>query len=196
MAPRPYRLSRRAASAQETHRRIVKATFTLHVEKGVAATTFRDIAERADVGIGTIYQHFPTYEHLIDACGHHAFDVMRPPRPEIFGGASGLNERIHVLVRELFAFYERFPAFGHIRAERHQFAALERGIAHEEEGRRALIAAALRGARASKNLRAIIFSLLDFNVYQSLRACGVDHDGVVQEITSLLLVRARGTRRM
>src|SRR5712691_11735978 len=106
MAPRRYRMSRRAASSEETRRRIVEATYALHEEKGVAATTFRDISERADVGIGTIYQHFPTYEHVIDACGKHAFAVMRPPHPDIFEGTTGFEERVRLLVRELFALYE------------------------------------------------------------------------------------------
>ncbi len=66
MSPRRYRMSNHAASAEETRRRIVEATFALHVEKGVAATTFRDISTRADVGIGTIYQHFSNYDDVVD----------------------------------------------------------------------------------------------------------------------------------
>lgn len=195
MSPRRYRMSNRAASAEETRRRIVEATFALHVEKGVAATTFRDISTRADVGIGTIYQHFSTYDDVIDACGHHAFALMRPPHADMFVGTTGLEERIPTLVRELFAFYERFPAFGRFRGERHQFEALERGISYEEENRRALIVAAFRDRRGSERLRALAFSLLDFNVYQSLRSCGVAHDAAVEEIANILLARVRTRKR-
>jgi AcrR family transcriptional regulator len=58
MTPRPYRLGRRAESAEETLRRIVRATYTLHCEQGVAATTMKQIARRADVSVGTVYHHF------------------------------------------------------------------------------------------------------------------------------------------
>jgi AcrR family transcriptional regulator len=195
MAPRRYRMSNRAASAEETRRRIVEATFALHVEKGVAATTFRDISTRADVGIGTIYQHFSSYDDVIDACGNHAFALMQPPHADIFVGTIPLEKRIRTLVRELFAFYERFPAFGRIRGERHQFEAVERGISYEEENRRALIAAAFRDRRADERLRALAFSLLDFNVYQSLRSCGVEHGAAVDEVTKILLARVRRRKK-
>src|SRR6476659_561993 len=118
MSPRRYQMARRAESAEETKRRIVQATFALHEEKGVAATTFREIAARADVGIGTVYHHFPSYDDVIDACGNDAMARTRPPHPGIFEGVTKAAERIRVLVRETFAFYQRLPAFGRIRAER------------------------------------------------------------------------------
>jgi AcrR family transcriptional regulator len=195
MSPRRYRMTQRAASAEDTRRRIVEATFALHVEKGVAATTFRDISERADVGIGTIYQHFPSYEHVIEACGMHAFTVMRPPHEDIFEGTRGIEQRVRLLVRELFALYQRFPVFGRIRDERHQFEAIERAMMSEEQNRRTLIAAAFRGARASERSRALAFSMLDVDVYQSLRHCGIEHDAAVDEITNVLLARVRSKRR-
>src|SRR5712691_8854800 len=194
MSPRQYRMSRRADSAEATHRRIVDACFALHLQKGVAGTTLRDIAVRADVGIGTLYHHFATYEDVVGACGVHAMSLMKPPQPDIFDGVDRPDERIRTLVRELFDSYRRMPSFGPIRSERRQFAVLERAFTHEERTRRALIAAALRGARAGARLRALAFSLLDFDVYESLRACGVDHDAAVEEISSVLLRRRRSRK--
>ncbi len=194
MSPRNYRMKRRADSAGATRNRIVDATFDLHLEKGVGATTFRDIASRADVGIGTVYHHFPTYEDVIGACAHHAFTKSSPPQPSIFEGVSGTTERIRVLVCELFAFYRRLPGAGRIRAERRQFAVLDRAFAHEEETRRALIAEALRGTRAGARVRALAFSLLDMDVYDSLVSSGLDHDTAVAEITDVLLARLRAKR--
>ena len=60
MSPRRYRLERRAETAGETRRRLVDATFALHVEQGISATTMTDIAARAGVSVGTVYHHFPT----------------------------------------------------------------------------------------------------------------------------------------
>ena len=48
--PRSYRQSRRAAAQDETRARILAATMELHVEQGVATTSFPDVAARAGVG--------------------------------------------------------------------------------------------------------------------------------------------------
>ena len=81
---RKYNLGRRGEAAEETRRRIVDATFALHSEQGVAATTMKDIAERADVSVGTVYHHFPTYDDAIQACGEHAIAFAPPPGPDLF----------------------------------------------------------------------------------------------------------------
>ena len=107
MSTRKYQMDRRAEASAQTRKRIVEATFALHYEKGVAATTFRDISARADVGIGTVYHHFPTYDDVIAACGNHAMTLGRPPRAEIFDGIDSAAERVRLLVREVFAYYGR-----------------------------------------------------------------------------------------
>lgn len=195
MAPRKYQMDRRAELAEQTRRRIVEATYALHAEKGVAATTFRDISARADVGIGTVYHHFPTYDDVITACGNHAMALARPPRPEMFDGVNGAEERVRILVRELFAFYVRVPNLGRVRLERHEFLPLQRTFQHEEENRRALISAALRGSRASLRQRALIFALVDFDTYTTLAAAGLDHQAAVDEITTTILARLRAKGR-
>lgn len=197
MAPRKYQLDRRAEAAARTRSRIVEATAQLHVEKGVAGTTFRDIAARADVGIGTVYHHFPTYDDVITACGHHSIGLARPPRAGIFEGVNGVEHRVRSLVREIFAFYGRIPMLGRVRSERHEFAALDRQFALEEENRRALIAEALRGTRAGARLRALVFALLDFHTYETLAAAGLDHEAAAGEVTTTILarLRAKGSRR-
>ena len=58
MSPRRYRLERRAETAGETRRRLVDATFALHGERGISATTMSDIAARAGVSVGSVYHHF------------------------------------------------------------------------------------------------------------------------------------------
>jgi AcrR family transcriptional regulator len=52
-------MGKRAAAAEETRRRIVDATHALHIEQGVAATSWDDIAGRAGVGVGTVYRPSP-----------------------------------------------------------------------------------------------------------------------------------------
>src|SRR6187551_903804 len=124
MSPRRYVMENRARTAEETRRRIVEATYALHQERAIGDTTMKDIAERADVGLGTVYHHFPTYNDAVRACGAHTFAISAPPDAAIFRDATTLDERIVTLADELFAFYERAPGLGKARADRHKFEAL------------------------------------------------------------------------
>ncbi len=52
-------LTRRERKKQESRRRIYSAAFALFLEKGFDETTVEEIAERADVGKGTVFNYFP-----------------------------------------------------------------------------------------------------------------------------------------
>jgi AcrR family transcriptional regulator len=52
-------LGRRERKKMETHRRIYRAAMDLFTEKGFHATTVDEIAERADVAKGTVFNYFP-----------------------------------------------------------------------------------------------------------------------------------------
>ena len=191
MAPRSYRQSGRAATARATRQRIVEATFHLHGEKGIAATTFRDIASRADVGIGTVYHHFPTYDDVITACGAYTWEMLQPPVPEDFASIADPVERVRSVVAAVYGVYQRFPTMAAARAERKSFAALDAGFRQEEETRRAIIDVAFRGLRASAKTRALAFALLDVTTRENLLASGLTHDAAVAEVSDVLLTRLR-----
>jgi len=189
MSPRKYAMQRRDETALATRERIARATSELHSEKGVAATTFRDIAERADVGIGTVYHHFPSYEDVITACGAYSLGIAAAPQPSLFDGIDDSKQRVRTLVRELIAFYLRIPGFGRVRGERRQFAALDAAMRDEEEHRRVLVDAALRPVTRSMRIHAMTFALLDFSVYEALADCGLPQASAVDEITNTILAR-------
>lgn len=195
MSPRPYNQHLRAERAADTRRRIIDATHHLHVEKGVAATSFRDIAQRADVGIGTVYHHFPTYEDVIAACGRYTLELVEPPRPELLEGYHDPKTRIRILVAEIFNLHKRTPWMGRIRSERSVSPALDRGLVEAETMRLAFINAALRGLRMTTRTRAFVDALLDFNVYESLTASGFAHNAAVEEMSRLLEGRLIKPRR-
>ena len=50
-----------------THRRIIEIATEVFGHHGTEAS-LNEIAKRAAVGPGTLYRHFPSREHLIDAC--------------------------------------------------------------------------------------------------------------------------------
>ena len=59
-APKPLR-----ADAQRNRDRLVEVAATAFAEQGVDAS-LEEIARQAGVGIGTLYRHFPTREHLVE----------------------------------------------------------------------------------------------------------------------------------
>ena len=153
MSPRRYRLERRAETAAETRRRLVDATFALHVEQGISATTMTDIAGRAGVSVGTVYHHFPTYQDAVAACTGHVDESLPLPTADIFTGVTSMHARVRRLVQEIFRFYQRLPAYERVRCERWGMPPLEAYAAREEDNRLALTREALRPFRIGARRR-------------------------------------------
>jgi AcrR family transcriptional regulator len=61
LAARPRR-----ADARRNYEKLVSAAREAFAEDGTSAS-LEDIARRAQVGIGTLYRHFPTRQHLLEA---------------------------------------------------------------------------------------------------------------------------------
>ncbi len=62
-SPAPARLR---ADARRNRDRLLETAAAAFSDKGVE-TSLEDIARNAGVGIGTLYRHFPTREHLVEA---------------------------------------------------------------------------------------------------------------------------------
>lgn len=140
---RQYRQGRRSEGAEETRRRIVQATFDLHNEQGIAATSMKEIAARAGVSVGSVYHHFPSYDDAIAACGAHAFALAPLPGPELFAGLAGRFERVTAAVAAQFATYAALPAMGSVIADQERLPVLKGFVAQEAALRRALAAEAI-----------------------------------------------------
>jgi AcrR family transcriptional regulator len=183
-APRSSRLGRRAETADETRRRIVEATYALHSERGIAATSMKDIAERAGVSVGTVYHHFPTYPDAIAACGAFATAHVPAPTAAIFDGAAGRPERVQRLARALFDYYERQPALSSVRRDAHLAEVLLAHAAHEAASRLALAGAAL--GEASADARSAVAALVDIEVYHSFRRQGFRPASAADAVAALV----------
>jgi AcrR family transcriptional regulator len=187
MSPRRYVMEGRARTAEETRRRIVEATFALHAERAIGDTTMKDIAERADVGLGTVYHHFPTYNDAVRACGAHTFAVSAPPDATIFNGTKSLDERIRRLADELFAFYERCPGIATARADRHKFEALQDHVDLWNAAFASLVNEGLRPASGRAGLAPVVMALLDFDVHARLIAAGFGTADAARLIAGMLI---------
>jgi AcrR family transcriptional regulator len=179
-------MTKRAEATEETRRRIVEATVSLHTTKGFEATSWQDISERAEVAVGTVYYHFPTFDELIPACSALGVQLSAPPTTAIFRGLRSRKARLEKLVPEVFAYFERARGGIHnVFREKDQIPALEKVVAEHRARMRELIQAAL-GPSSTKDHADLVEALLDFRVWESLTDRGIGKEDSVQVMVHLL----------
>ncbi len=71
MAEPPISPARRERKKREARHRIYDAAFALFIEQGYDATTVDQIAERADVAKGTVFNYFPRKTSFLAALAEH-----------------------------------------------------------------------------------------------------------------------------
>ncbi|HKF64050.1 MAG TPA: TetR/AcrR family transcriptional regulator [Dongiaceae bacterium] len=172
MAPRRYRIEGRRKAMEETRQRILEATVALHADQGVLATTYAQIAARADVALPTVYKYFPDLPRLVAACTRHV-DALAPALgPEIFAPGSALEARIEALVTAVFVLHRfQAPWLRHGPPEAGRLPALDEFLAEGQARLRTLIALALApryGEAPPPGLIALFETLLDFSAWQRL----------------------------
>lgn len=80
------------ADAERNRERVLETARALVAEQGTGIS-LRDVARRAEVGLGTLYRHFPNREALLEALLRHRFEHLAeradrlaaelPPRPAL-----------------------------------------------------------------------------------------------------------------
>ncbi len=86
------------ADAQRNYERILEIARIVVEEQGTQAS-LRDIARRAEVGMGTLYRHFPTREALLEALLRQRFDNLAA-RAQKLEEASDSHEALRQWLRE------------------------------------------------------------------------------------------------
>lgn len=186
---RRYRQKRRRETAAETRRRLVEATVALHNEQGIAATSLKQIAQRADVSIGAAYHHFPTYDEAIIACAAHNFAAHPLPHPSIFRGVESAGQRLLLLARALFDVYAAIPGLESAYLDRRQFAVLDVDLARLDRGIETLLRAALAPHPLDEPTRPAVLALLSDAFYRRLAAAGLAPDRAAAEAAALIAHR-------
>lgn len=191
MAPRKYSMGKRTASVEDTRRRIVEATLTLHSNKGIFDTSWKDIAEHADVSVATVYKHFPSLDELVPACGALIMAITQPPSYEdaarIFGDAGTIEERLRRLVSELFGFYERAGTYLEVGPKERQLPAVQAWESEMEATREGLTREALCFATPDDSTVTAVSALLAFPVFRSLSRNNIAREEAEAIVTSMLL---------
>ena len=192
MKRRNYQLGRRAESAEETRRRLVQATFELHGEQGIAATTMKQIADRAGVGVGTVYHHFKTLDDTIMACGQMVMATYPPPTEAILSGVRTMRERLVVLARALFAHLDQV-GFDMVRVDGDRLPIVRQFVDEELTQRIELTRAALAPFAIDREQIRVAAALLDIGVYRALQSAGLSLDQAADTIADM--IHARLTRK-
>lgn len=76
---------------------ILETALALFREKGFDATTLRDIAERAEISVGSAYHYFPSKEAIVFAYYDAQQDEHEQLAREKLEGAAGLRERLGIV---------------------------------------------------------------------------------------------------
>ena len=200
--PRRYRMQARSRSVEETRSRIVRAATELHTERGVVATSWEEIAERAEVAPATVYRHFPSLVELIPACARSVFDIIRPPTleeaGEKFATLRSPVERLEVLIRDSCPCYSKGEGWLHAaRRERDLIPAVGEAVRVQEETLKTLVRAATDGLSLSERDNSLLYTFCDFPFFKSLLDAGVKRSEVTEVIVGLALgyVRQQARKR-
>jgi AcrR family transcriptional regulator len=92
---RPYSMSTRARSVEETRRRILTACVELHDERLSSEIGLDHVAGRAGVSVQTVLRHFGNRAGLLDAAVRHAEEAVRAERRT---PAGDVGEAVRVVV--------------------------------------------------------------------------------------------------
>src|SRR5207249_2889981 len=172
--PRRYQMATRERAVQDTRQRIIDAAISLHAQRGVIATNWEEIAERASVSTATVYRHFPSLGELVPACARTAFEAgARLPSPAqaaaAFAGLTRPAPRIERLIRESCRCYELGAGWlAAARRDAKSVPALDRAVRLRGGVRGVLIRAALGDAFVDAQTMSVIKALIDFPFWKAL----------------------------
>src|ERR1700753_1987451 len=75
------------ADAKKNYDQVLAVAAEVVAEQGADAS-LRDLARRADVGLGTLYRHFPNREALLEALLRDSFDKLAAQAADLEGASS------------------------------------------------------------------------------------------------------------
>lgn len=185
---RPYRLGKRQASVDETKRRIVEAALAEYAENGIDGTSMQAVARRAEVASGTVLYHYPDPDDLAEVAIRSLYERYRPPSPDLIPDDAPLEERITVLVGELFGLYQRSYEGYLIMQKSADHPALQQANARWEQTVEAMIGRALGPEVRDDETRAVLAALIDPGFRGTLIANGVEADRAAS-VAATLIVR-------
>jgi len=100
--------SRMTPKSIRTRQKILDAALLLFTEKGYEKATMRQIAAQAEMAPGSIYHHFPTKEHIVQAF----YDLLHEDHAQacvgILASEIRLERRLYEVIRKIIELAEPF----------------------------------------------------------------------------------------
>ncbi|MCC2669295.1 MAG: Transcriptional regulator, TetR family [Armatimonadetes bacterium] len=100
---------RRERRARETRRKILQAAVELFAEREMDAVTVEEIATRADVARGTVFNHFANKESLCQGLGELQIEALQDAIQEGRIAGPGVSEKIAHAMRVMCDFPGQDP---------------------------------------------------------------------------------------
>lgn len=188
---RSYRLSARAESQAETHRRIVDAAVALHEKLGPAHTPLSAIAEEAGVTRLTLYRHFPDEAAMFAACTSH-WGAQHPlPEAARWDGIKDPAARAAAALAVHYDYYARtrrmwFVAYRDVSLVKPIQPVLAQVDAHLTALAETLSAAFRAKGAAHRNITVTLRHALGYATWTDLEARGLDTKGKVALVAQWL----------
>lgn len=93
----------------ETRKKLERAALTFFVQKGVNATTIKDIAKASHIAEGTLYRHYVSKEALAEALFIRGYEMVLGNLQQLIGNAKGLDDIITKMVHYFCEKYDEDP---------------------------------------------------------------------------------------
>ena len=187
MASRRYQQHQRSASAARTRAAIVRAAAEVYRERGVANSTVKAIAQRADVARGTVVNHFASPEALLEAVLDQAVAEVAFPDEQSLSEVLPTADRVRKYVEVMFRFYERSAEWWAVFSADMDLPALQaRERAYDETVRR-LRVAAFGPLVDDRQVAASVREIVDDGPMYGLLGAGLTLDGAIEVVGWALL---------
>ena len=186
----PPKLGRRERKKREVYRRIYKAAFDLFLQNGFDGTSVDEIAERADVGKGTVFNYFPRKTSFLAALADDWFNQLideMGPAEKWRGKTRGKLERLFLFLADLSVQNPELSRLALFESLRHLHSPLVEGRLTEEKSVRnfqAVTRLILRQGQKKREVRAEVelenaATLIEHSYFRTL--IGWLRDGGTQE---------------
>lgn len=193
---RTYQLKRRAKAQARTRHKIIEAAMALHQAKGLSATSMRDVAQKADVGVVTVYRHFPDDMALLGACSGAYFERHPFPDPESWRSIRDAHQRWREGLRETYAFHrETEPMIARVMDEVRDLPLMEPYFAHWRHAADVLLEAWPEAVRNDRKMRAATALALRFETWWALAVQEGLSDDEAVELMSRIVCDCRAMPR-
>ncbi|MBV8296584.1 MAG: TetR/AcrR family transcriptional regulator, partial [Acidimicrobiia bacterium] len=107
--PRRYLMENRAAATAATRQRIIEAAMDEVVATAGEPITLQAVADRADLSLRTLYNHFPNRESLLSAAFLYHATLSRAAIEAVTVPDTDPEEQLRHVVE---AYYERYQQMG------------------------------------------------------------------------------------